>query len=130
MVESYHMKTVQPRNDPMKIFWRRVRLAGLFGVVVFASAGVWDIYKKESESLSLRTQAAAALADLSQHQTRLQGDIRKLESDRGMEGAVRDQYQMGKQGEGMIVIVDRAAPASAESTSTSGGFFHKLMPWW
>ena len=124
------MKTVQPRNDPMKIFWRRVRLAGLIVVVLIASGGVWDIYKKESESLSLRKQAETSLAELSQHQTQLQTNIHNLESDRGKEGAIRDQYQMGKSGEGMIIIVDRPVPKPLEPTSTDKGFLHKVMPWW
>lgn len=130
MVESYHMKTVQPRNDPMKIFWRRVRLAALIVMVCVAAGAVWDIYKKEHESATLRTDAETALVNLSQHQEQLQTNIHNLETDRGKEGAIRDQYQMGKQGEGMIVIVDRTVPTSLEPTSTNKSFIEKVIPWW
>ena len=125
------MKTIQPRNDPVAIFWRRVRLVTLFIVVVCAAFGVWDISKKEQESKTLRAQSEVALANLSKHQEDLRDQIRTLKSDRGMEGAVRDQYQMGKEGEGMIVIVNHDVPITAvEPTTTFKDMLHNVIPWW
>jgi len=97
---------------------RRLLLAGIAILVISAAWGVWNIYRKDRESGRLNAQAQARLADLKQRQVKLQTDYDKLQTERGMEEALRDQYALGKQGESLIVIVEPQKPAPIEATSS------------
>ena len=124
------MATIRPRNDPVRLLGRRLLIVGLFVLVVAAGSGAWSAYHKEQESAQLRAQAQAQLADLSQRQGELNSDISKLETARGKEEVLRDQYALAAKGEGMIIIID---PTSTEIHATSTAFaawLHNTFPWW
>ncbi len=97
---------------------RRLILAALVIVVVSASWGVWSIYRKDQESARLNREAQAQLADLKARQTTLETDLGKLQTDRGMEEALREQYGVGKPGEGLVVIVAPQVAAPVQATSS------------
>jgi cell division protein FtsB len=121
---------IRPRNDPVRLFWRRLLLLGLFVLVVASALGVWSAYGKEQESAQLRHDAEAQLQDLTTRQAQLQTDIGKLQTDRGKEEVLREQYALAGKGEGLIVIVD---PTPTEPVATSSAFaqwLHKTFPWW
>ncbi|HTR18890.1 MAG TPA: hypothetical protein VMH91_02835 [Candidatus Paceibacterota bacterium] len=120
---------IRPRNDPTRLLWRRLRLFGLFVLVVFVGAGVWNSWQKEKQSSALNRESQAALADLSSQESQLQGNITELQSERGKEAALRQQYAVGKQGEDMIVIVDSSTTPPPQPQS----FLDKLkkaFSWW
>ena len=125
------MAIMRPRNDPVRLFWRRLVLLGLFALVLLAASGVWNAYQKERESRALRVQAQAQLNDLSAQQSELHSDIDKLQTERGKEAVLRQQYALAAKGEGVIVIVDPST--STEATATSSAFaewLHNTFPWW
>ncbi len=97
---------------------RRLILAALALAVVSASWGVWNIYRKDRESSRLNREAQAQLADLKARQTKLETDLGKLQTGRGVEEALRQQYAVGKHGEGLIVIVEPQVAAPVEATSS------------
>lgn len=105
-------------------------LVGFFVLVVAAGSGVWNAYHKQKESAALRAQAEAQLSDLTKRQAQLNSDIAKLETDRGKEEVLRDQYALAAKGEGLIVIV---SPTTTETQATSSAFaqwLHNAFPWW
>ena len=124
------MAAVRQRNDVGRIFLRRLGLFGLFVIVVLGMWSVWGAWRKERESSALKVQAQAAAADLAEQQTQLQGEIARLESDRGREEALRDQYAVGKQGEDLIVIVDPAVPTTSPQESSFMDRIKNALRWW
>lgn len=95
--------------------------------------GIWavvGVYMKERESSDLRLQAEAQLDDLKTRQTALNARIASLETAHGQEAAIRDAYQVGKDGEGVITIVDQ--PASSTQTHPQGkpGWLQRIFWWW
>ena len=121
---------IRSRNDPVRLFGRRLLLVGLFALVIAAGSGAWNAYHKERESVALRNQAEGQLADLIKRQTELNTDISHLETARGKEEILRDQYALAAYGEGLIVIID---PTSSEVHATSTAFaawLHNTFPWW
>jgi cell division protein FtsB len=105
-------------------------LVGLAVLVVAAASGVWSAYHKQKESAALRAQAEAQLADLSQRQTQLNSDIGKLETNRGQEEVLRDQYALAAKGEGLIVIVNPTTTAEQATSSAFAQWIHNTFPWW
>ncbi|MDO8561498.1 MAG: septum formation initiator family protein, partial [bacterium] len=99
------------RRNPLHLIGKRLLLILLFALVVVAISGVWKVYRKEQESMTLRREAEIQLADLDKRRAQLEADIAKLKTSRGMEEVLREQYNLAKSGEQMIVIVDPPAPA-------------------
>ena len=123
---------IRQRNDPVRLFWKRLAILALFGLVVAAAFGVWNSYQKERESAELRDQAQAQLSDLTSRQTQLNSDISKLQTERGTEEILREQYALAAKGENEIVIVD-ASSAQPVAEATSSAFvqwIHRAFPWW
>lgn len=118
------------RRDPLRLFGKRLLLILLFVLVIIAISGVWKVYRKERESMSLRREAEVQLENLSKRQTQLERDIEKLKTPRGMEDALREQYRLAKTGEHLIIIVDPPTPAPIEATSSVMEWFQKTLSWW
>ena len=89
---------------------------GLLFILFALVKGVWGIYQKERETYEGRERAEQELADLGEREARLQGEIARLRSPSGIEEALRQQFDMAKEGEGIIVIVDR--PSKEEESET------------
>ncbi|OGG54294.1 hypothetical protein A3C20_01650 [Candidatus Kaiserbacteria bacterium RIFCSPHIGHO2_02_FULL_55_25] len=118
------------RRHIVRLLWRRLGTTALFVLVVVAISGVWSVYQKERESLQLRSEAESQYNMLSQQQAQLQSDIANLETDRGKEAALRQQYAVGKKGEGLIVIVDPRPDAPQQASSTIMQWVRKFLPFW
>lgn len=112
------MTALRERNDPLRLMGRRLILAALAIAAVSLSWGVLNIYRKEQESARLNKEAQTQLADLKARETKLETDLGKLQTERGMEEALRQQYAVGKQGEGLIVIVEPSHPKPIQATSS------------
>lgn len=112
------MAAIRERHDPLRLTGRRLLLVLLFLVVVSAVAQTWSIYGKERESALLDHEAEVKLAALQAQQAQLQSDYSALQSSRGLEAALRQQYGLGKTGEGMIVIVEPQESAPVEASSS------------
>jgi hypothetical protein len=109
---------------------RRLGLAALAALVIFAASAVWSVYHKEEDSRILREQAERRLAELTVQEQHLDGEIARLKTARGQEAALRQQYEVGKAGERLIVIVEPAAPEPIEASSTWQLWVDKYLPFW
>ncbi|HVU75829.1 MAG TPA: hypothetical protein VHD38_03280 [Candidatus Paceibacterota bacterium] len=78
----------------------------------------------------MREDSERQLQELTQQQESLQDNINKLQTARGKEEALRDQYAVGKPGEQLVIIVEPDRPAT---TTSENGFMqavHKFLPFW
>jgi cell division protein FtsB len=122
---------MRQRNEPVRLLGRRLLLVGLLILSVLGSLGVWNTYQKERESAALDREAQAQAQDLSQREAKFETDIAELQTNRGKEEALREQYALAAKGEHVIVIVDQ--PEQAPTTASSSAFvewLHKTFPWW
>lgn len=124
------MKAFGQKRDPARIFLRRIGLLALLIIVAVAGSGVYGVYKKERESRELRIQAENEYADLLAREARLKSDLTTLKTTRGMEEALRKQYELAENGENLIVIVEPQTPAPAEATTSPlREWFERLFFW-
>ena len=104
------MATFQQRRDPMRLMWRRVAAIALLLVIAFMVRAVCGVYHKSQESAVLKVEADAKLNDLQTREQELRTDIANLKSDEGVEAELRERYDLSKEGESVVVIVDPPAP--------------------
>ena len=125
------MAIVGKRSDPVRLFARRLALFALLLIVIGALSALWDVYKKEKESRILKEQAEAQLYNLTMQEDHLNGEIARLETARGREELLRANYEMAKEGENMIMIIEppERAPVAA-TTTTLTKWMHRLIPFW
>ena len=123
------MAFFRERNDPIRILGRRILLIFLAMLVVSALWALWDIFRKNMEATQLRAEAEGRLADLESQQAKLEADIEELETNRGMEAALRQQYAVAGAGEGLIVIVESDKTSTRQASSTPLGWIAKLFHW-
>jgi cell division protein FtsB len=124
------MAVVNPRNDPVRLMWRRVFMLGLSVVLFFGVWAVIGVYIKERESSNLRIQAETQLRDLKVREAQLKAKIASLETARGQEEALREAYQVGLEGEGEVTIVDRPSPTTSSPSEDHTPWWKKVFWWW
>ena len=118
------MKTFQKREDPILLMKRRIVIVLLALVVLVLGRGVYGVIVKEEESRLLRAQVERELAELKDRENEIRTNIAELASERGVERALRSEYELAKEGESVIVIVgDGPQEESPEAQAT-------LTPWW
>lgn len=122
------MAPAAQRGDPVRLMRRRLLVLGLVLLTAFVGHGSWSVYHKEQESRALRAEAESQLASLEAREMRLRGDIARLKSERGVEEALRAEYELGESGEEVLVIVEPSAPPPEPKPRES--VWERALPWW
>lgn len=123
------LMSISRRNDPVRLFGRRLLIAVFFVLLLVGISGVWNAYQKERESAGLKVKSEAQLRELSERQSKLDSDIAKLNTDRGMEEILREQYALAAKGEQMIIIVNASETPEIATTSPFRQWLHDTFPW-
>ena len=125
------MVTEKKRHAPVRIFMRRLLIASMLVIVLLGIFEVWDVYQKDMESIELKNEALAQLATLSAQQNLLNQRIMELQTERGKEEALREQYGVGAPGEHEIVIEEppHTQPMAA-TTSPLKQWLQHAFAWW
>lgn len=123
------MRELEQRRNPIRLLGLRIFTVGLLIILFALVKGVWGIYQKERETYDGRERAEQELAGLNDREAHLRGEIARLRSPAGVEESLRQQFDMAKEGEGVIVIVDRptkeeSAPMDMRTVST----WKRLLP--
>lgn len=124
------MANWKDKRDPVRLLGRRFGIVGLIVAVVIAAGAVWNVYQKERESRERRVEVENQLHDLKAREARLTADIASLQSERGLEEVLRDQYEVAKEGERLLIIVEPASSAPSQATSSVLQWFQGLFHWW
>lgn len=113
-------------------------LLGCVGIVVlgaltfFAVEAAWGMYGKFAAASEARGDAEARLAQLKTQYTHVEAQVADLNTDRGVEAAVRERYGVARPGEGEIDIVRHASSSESGSRgdeSWFAKFWRSLFVW-
>lgn len=88
-------------------FWHSpLVLIVLFCILVLFAYNIVGLIKKERETNQKKNIILSNIESLRNREKSLSSDIEKLKTDEGVEETIRDKYQVVKEGEKMVVIVD------------------------
>lgn len=112
-----------------KILFSKGMLLLLFVLTACMVYGAHNAYKKKEVASARREELAAELAALEHRASELEGDIQELEDSRGIEAELRNRYEVGREGEEMIVLVEEEAPSAPkdEVVEQEKGFWGKML---
>jgi cell division protein FtsB len=116
------MKTKDVRR--LELYGRRaIAVLVLSGVTFVFVRGAFRMYERYAAASEARDAAELEVEALKERQADLETKVASLSSDRGLEEELRRRFGVGKPGEGVIELLEEAAPPTQEARE--GG----LMGW-
>ena len=100
------MNDFQRKRKIRKILYSRGVLFCLFLLLLLVSKATWSLYDKERESRKNLDRVEADLLALSLREEQLKKDITRLRTPEGIESEIREQFQVARPGESMVVLVE------------------------
>ncbi|MFA5773353.1 MAG: septum formation initiator family protein [Candidatus Paceibacterota bacterium] len=108
-------------------FWHSpVALVFLFCILVLFGYNIVGLIQKERETSHKKELILDQIDSLKQRESSLSLDISKLDTEEGKEEIIREKYQVAKEGEKMVIIVDEENKnnSSVIDNKTSHGFWN------
>lgn len=89
-----------------KILFGKIGL--LILVIVFAifAKGTWSVYQKASYAEENHDRAQQELQEIVAREEALKEELERLNTERGLEEEIRQKFDVGREGEQLIVLVD------------------------
>ena len=107
-------------------FWHSpFALVLLFCILILFGYKIIDLIQKERETAYKKNLVLDKIDSLQERESSLSLDISKLETEEGKEEVIREKYQVAKEGEKMVIIVDEEnKDSSVTEEKTSHGFWN------
>jgi len=123
MLEFYEKRKLR------RVLYSKPVLVVLFLLVLAFLIPVWGAYQKVVNTHEQRIAVAAELHELRTREHILQEEINRLETPQGVEAEIRKKYELGREGEELIVIVGDAKPEVRKTTESQErrSFFGRLF---
>lgn len=111
------------RGSPVRALLRIVGAVLLLFLTVMAARAAYDMYGRYSRARLQDNAAQSKQRELEEEFSRLQSGVKELQSDRGVEEALRERYGLSRPGESEIRIV-RQAPEAPQGGAS--GFLKRV----
>jgi cell division protein FtsB len=104
-------------------------LIGMCIPIAFLSVAAYKAYERKEETSAKREELSANLMMLQQRAEELEKDIERLDDPRGIEAELRSRYEVGWEGEEVIVLVEEEKRSLKESDTQEEevGFWKRLF---
>jgi len=112
-----------------QLLYSKVTLVVLLLVAVALIASVWGVYQKERETRIKRAGRAEELKELEGRAASLESEIDRLSTKRGIEEEIRGKFEVAKEGEEVIVIVDAPEDKSEQTQKKRESLWSKFLSW-
>ena len=121
------MRNFQEKNRFKKIMQSKPVLAFLGITVLVFAWSVLGLVGRMRETIQNKKIAENKIEDLQKEKAELLSNMNQLKTDKGIEENIREKFAWGKDGEGMVQIVDdKNAPRTDTGKS---GFFSFIKSW-
>ncbi len=111
-----YMREFQEKQKIQKRIYSKTSILIVLVVVIFIFRGVLSVYAKERDSRMELSLLEKKKAELSDRLARVSANNDRLKTEEGIEAEIRSKFDVVKQGEGVIVVVDEKLPVQEEDT--------------
>ena len=116
------MTKFQPRRRFRDLLYTRLAVLVLLILGLGLLRSVYLTWRRERLSDSRRQTVLDQLTALEGRQSQLTADLDLLQTERGVEAKIRQQFSVAKEGEKVLNVI---LPLATSSTSTESS-----LPWW
>jgi cell division protein FtsB len=116
VIITLSMLEFKEKQKVRKMIYSKPVLVLLMIILFVSFDGLWNIYQKHAEAFEKAREAKIDLENLRKRETELEKKVSFLKTDRGKEEEIRKKFMVGKQGEGVILVVD-SKPQATSSVS-------------
>lgn len=88
------------------IVYSRPVLAVLGFLILLFSFSVFGAYQKERDTNENKEQREEILTDMEERESMLREEIDRLSTEKGIEEEIRSKFEVSRDGEGIIIIVE------------------------
>lgn len=99
-------KTRGQRKKKRRFLYSWASIALLICIAFFLGYQTYELQKKRNVSLDKKMQASAELARYSKEEETLRSRIEELETPEGRERVIRERFNVVKDGEGVIYVIE------------------------
>ncbi len=123
------MSEIRKKKRLRRVFTSPLSLLVLLVVCVLVARGTYSIYLKAERAKEARNDVDRELTELLAREIFLESEVKKLETESGIEQEIRERYGLGKPGESLAIIVDSAHPEASqlEDRSMLAGVYFWFM---
>ncbi len=115
------------KKSKNNLLYSPLTLIFLLGLLIFLIYQVADLVRKERETSIKKELVLGKIESLRDREEFLKKDIAKMQTEEGIEDIIREKYQVVKQDERMVVIVENEEDTSFRSEELSDhGFWNWL----
>ena len=119
------MREYQERRKVRKIIYSKWGFIFLFIVLIILVFSTSKIYVKSRNAALINEEISAALIELKNRELELESEVKRLQSESGIEREIRKRFNVGKPGEKVVIIVDKDEESNKIRQEKTGGFFLK-----
>ena len=112
-----------------KLIYSKPTLIILGLLVIWFSFAVFSMYKKERDTRLKRIEQKGILDELKTREASLSEEIERLSTERGIEEEVRSKFEVGREGEEVIIIVDNPENDGVSEIEKKKTFWQKVFGW-
>lgn len=127
---TWSMFTFYERRKLRRVLYSKPMVVVILLITLFLANVAYNAWDKASIAKNKRMEVAVELGALQAREAMLRERIAYLETDKGKEEELRKQFDVGKEGEYAIVVVEKEEriPLDANKTKEKG-FFERLFDW-
>lgn len=121
------MREYQERRKFKKIIYSKWSYLFLSAIIVFIFYSTIGVYRKSRNNLAQNKEEENKLAALEKRNAELENEIIRMESESGKEEEIRKKFNVAKQGEKILVIVDKKPKdVKMENTEKKSGILSRF----
>ena len=110
-----------------KMFYAHWKTAILIILILFAGRAVFNVYGRYQDSRASLAFAEKELVAMENKKTTLEKATSELKTEQGIEKTIRQKYQVAKDNEQLIVIVENDQKKPMETPSQSKGIWQSIL---
>ncbi|MEX0917859.1 MAG: septum formation initiator family protein [Candidatus Paceibacterota bacterium] len=118
------------------ILYSRITIAVILAVSLFLMFSVYERYVIEREMAERREEVEAERAALIIRKAELEKKVEYLSNEAGVEAEIRKHFDVAREGEQVVIIVDgesestgEVQAASVQGAESKGGFWSHFFSW-
>lgn len=123
-----YTSSFRKKNRVLKKVYSIPVLILLLVILFFVLRGTWGVYQRASLSKDKLMLAQVEVTELKKRQENISSKISRLNTNTGIEEEIREKFNVVKEGEEMVVIIDKEKDVEEDLTPKKKSFFEKIFP--